>query len=173
MINPEWKRIAGIHVQDEGQIGAVWLAHDKERDQIHVYDACMFRQEVLAVIAEGLNCRGRSIPIAWESKSKDMADKLLDRGCNMVYEEHKDTPEVAEIVSREIWERMRTGRFKADKRLKEWIDEYQSFYREDSKIPTGASPLMSATRYAVAQLDYAKGQISRKTKLSAPKLAIV
>ena len=174
MIDPLWKRIAGIHVLDEGLIGAVWMAHDKQTDIVHLYDACVFKLEVLAVIAEGLNARGRWIPIAWEKGSKEVAEKLLDRGCNTIPEPIADSPALAEMTSRDIWERMRSGRFKVDKRLKVWTDEYTNYYRDESQIPTGAYPLMNATRYAVGSLPFARKQSSSKTKTNnAPKLAII
>lgn len=173
MIDSNWKRIAGVHVQGEGEIAAVWMAHETDADRLHLYDCCIFRREVLAVIAEGINCRGRWIPIAWHEEAKDIADKLLDRGCNMLPEPCKDTEAMAEVVSREIWERMRTDRFKVDKRLAEWLDEYRSFYREDSQVPRTSHPMMSATRHAVSQLEFARRQAKRSEKRVYPKMAIV
>lgn len=174
MIAPEWRRICGLHVQDEGEIAAVWLAHDRIPDVLHAYDCAIFRREVMAVIGEGLNARGRWIPIAWEKTAKEVADKLLDRGCNMLPEAEKETQAVREVTSRDIWERMRTGRFKVDKRLSEWLDEYRAFYREDSQVPNTSHPLMSATRHAVAQLDYAKRQHAGKKRVgNFPRVAIV
>jgi len=75
MIDNTWKRLAAFHVQDEGKIGAIWLAMDPTLDQMHLYDACVFEREVLAVIAEGFNCRGRWIPVAFREKDKDTANK--------------------------------------------------------------------------------------------------
>ena len=164
MIQSDWRRIAGIEVGDDGTIACVWTAHDKKTDIIHMYDACIFRREVPVVIAEGLNARGRWIPISWEAKAKDFADKLLDRGCNMLPEPNKDSDTMAEVVSRDIWERMRTGRFKVDKRLKEWLDEFDTFHRKDSKVPKGTHPMMAATRHAMAMLDYARRQSPKKRK---------
>lgn len=173
MIEPSWRRIAGIHCQKDGEIGVVWLAHDKETDVIHVYDCCVFRREVLAVIVEGLNARARWIPIAWEAAGKDMADKLLDRGCNMICEATKDSETMAEVTSRDIWERMRTGRFKVSKRLGEWADEFESFSRRDAKIPRDSYLLMAATRHAVAMMEYAKRQsVKRRKDTNFPKVAI-
>lgn len=153
MIEPDWKRMAGVHVQDEGSIGAVWIAHDRRADCIHLYDCCMFRREVWAVIAEGFNARGRWIPIGWEKPQKAMADKLLDRGCNMTVEPYEPSDGVAEVVARDIWERMRSGRFKVDKRLAEWLDEYRTFYRSGTKIDVVSFPLMAATLCACAMFD--------------------
>ena len=155
-MRPEWKRIAGLHISPESDIGAVWLAHDTASDVIHIYDACIFRREVFAVIAEGINARGRFIPIAWESKAKDMNEKLLSRGCRMLPDSIKESQSLAEVQSREILERMKTGRLKVDKRLSEWLDEYSNYYRQDAQIPIQSSPLMSATRYGVSEIKYGR-----------------
>jgi len=173
MIQPEWRRIAGIHVQSDADIGVVWMAHDKQSDVIHLYDCCLFRREVFAVIAEGINCRGKWVPIAWESGSKEVANKLLERGCNMLPEPIKDDQALAEVNSRDILERMKTHRIKVDKRLSEWLDEYRIFYRQDSQVPLTSSPLMSATRHAVSQLSWARRQSSRIRNNRYLKVAMI
>ena len=174
MIENGWKRIAGLHWEDAGDCGAVWLAHDKQADVVHLYDACLFRREVLAVIAEGLTARGRWIPIAWENGAKKIIDKLLDRGCNTLPEPSKQTPVLAEAISRDVKERMLTGRFKVEKRLAEWLDEYRSFTRDEGQVPLKSYPLMSATRHAMADLEYARAQ-GRKGKAAAnyPRVSII
>ena len=173
MIEPTWKRIAGIHVQKGGDIAAVWLALEPNTDLIKVYDACLFKSEVPVVIAEGLNARGRWIPIAWEKGAKEISDQLLDRGCNMTYESNDDSDWTAETVTRDIWERMRTQRFQADKRLKNWADEFKTFSRDEQKIPRDSFPLMSATRHAVALISYAKRLSTKSNKLKYPKSGII
>lgn len=155
-LDPLWRRICGVHLQSEGHIGAVWLAHDREADVVHLYDAAIFQREVLAVIAEGLVARARWVPVAWPKEAKDLADKLLSRGVNMLPEHSTDSEGVAEVISRDISERMRTDRFKVERRLQNWLDEYRNFYREDGQVPRMSHPLMSATRYAISQLDFAR-----------------
>lgn len=59
MIEPHWKRIAGMHVEDDGTVGAVWLAHDTTKSTVYCYDAAIFRAEVKAVIIEAIAARGR------------------------------------------------------------------------------------------------------------------
>jgi len=169
------RRIAGVHTQDDGIIGAVWLAHDKETDVIEVYDACAFRREPLAVMAEGLVARGRWIPIGWHKDDKEFADKLLERGCNMLPEPSEASEAMAEVLSREILERRDTGRFVVVNRLKNWLDE-ATYVRSEGKVPTNGYPLMSATLHAYAQLDYAKRQAKRspgEKHVNAPRVAIV
>lgn len=172
-MNSDSKRIAGIHLMDDGTAGAVWLAHDINTDLVTVYDACYFRQEVWAVIAEGLNARGRFIPIAWNDKAKDFSDKLLERGCNMLYEPVKASPAVSDVASRDIWERMRSGRFKVEKRLSEWLDEYKTYYKDGVDMPKESPPLMAATQYAIENLIYAKRQGRSIKTQNHPRVAIL
>lgn len=155
-----WPRIAGMHVRDDGDVGCVWLAHDKERDLVHLYDACTFKREVWAVIAEALNARGRFVPVAWTHK--EASDALLERGVRVLPEAVDDSSASAEVASRDVWERMRTHRFKVDRRLRDWSDEYETYSRVDQKVPRDTHPLMSATRYAVQALPYAIASSKRK-----------
>lgn len=158
-IDPYWKRIAGVHAQTDGTIGAVWLAWDTDIDLVHVYDACLFKREVLAVVIEGMNARGRWIPIAWPKSMKEISDKMLERGCNMTHEPVATSQEMAEAISLEVWERMRSHRMKVDKRLGEWLEEFKTFQRQGQKLPVETHPLMAATRYAVDLMrDYARRQ---------------
>lgn len=173
-MSEQWRRIAGIEVEDDGKVAAVWMGHDKLSDVVTLYDACKFNAEVLAVISEGLNARGRWIPIAWNVTSKDFSDKIAERGCNVLFEGLKETPQMAEIASRDIEERMRTGRFKVDRRLAEWLSEFELFSKQSGKIPTAGYPLMAATRYAIAQLDLAKKlQSPRKIKTNARRISMI
>lgn len=172
MIDPSWRRIAGYHCLDDGGHAAVWIAHDKETDTLHLYDACKFQMEVPAVIAEGMNARGRWIPIAWTDKG--ISKTLQDRGCNTLPDAAPDSASDAEMVSREIWERMRTGRFKVDRRLKEWLDEFKTYGRRDGVVPKGAYPLMAATRHAVGSLEWARRQApKRRQTANYAQVAIV
>ena len=172
MIDPSWYRIGGIHCQDSGDIAAGWLAHDKETDTIHLYHACVFKSEPFPMIEEGLNAQGRWIPIAWENK--EVADKLLERGCNMIYEAVKDSDAVASVTARDIQDRMRTGRFKVAKHLKNWWDEMEAYPTVDGRVPRGTHPLMDCTRHAVSMLSYAKRQAPKKRKnKNYPEVAIV
>ena len=173
MIEPHWKRIAGMHVKKNGDIACVWLAHDPETDCIHVYESCLFRnQEVFAVVVEALNVRGRWIPVAWNDKPT--SDKLLDRGCNMLPEQADDSPAMAASISREIFGRMDSNRWKVDKRLGQWVEEVKTYNRDGDDVPTASHPLMAATRHAVEKLEFAR-RLRPKGKKQAmyPSLAVI
>lgn len=174
MIEPHWRRISGIQCQDDGVIAAVWLAHDKDTDTVHCYDAVLFEREVLAVVAEGLAARGRWIPVAWPKEAKEIADKLLERGVKALYEPVESTQPAIEAASLDIWERMRSKRFRVDKRLGSWLEEYRTYYRKDSKVPTDSHPLMAATRVAMMRLSSARRQsVRRSSGRNYPRIAIV
>ena len=173
MIKSYWPRIAGIHCQDDGSISAIWIAHDKDADTLHLYDSATFRREVMAVIAEGLNKRGKWIPIAWHDDAREIVDLLLDKGCNVLPDAGKNSDPIAETISLDIWEMMRTGRFKVSENLTEWLDEYRTFHRQDSRVPRLTHPLMASTRHAVAQLDYALAKAPISKQGNYPKVAIL
>lgn len=173
-MSDNWKRVAGVHVEDDGRIAAVWLGWDKLSDVVTLYDACKFNNEVMAVIAEGLNARGRWIPVAWMDKAKPVSDKLQERGCNMLFDPTVESEFDAEMVSRDIQERMRTGRFKVEKRIAEWLQEFNVFREAAGKVPQSGYPLMAATRYAIANLKNSKRLKSvSKTQRNYPKVNMI
>lgn len=161
MIDEFSKRIAGMHVRQNGDVALVWLALDNDTDVIHLYDTAVFRREVLAVIAEGINARGRYIPVAWNDEK--MADKLLQRGCRMEIDKADDSDSMAEVLTRDIWERMRTDRWKVDRRLQDWLAEFKTFNREAQQVPRDTHPLMAATRHAMSQLEFARSERAHRS----------
>lgn len=172
MIPRGHKGIAGMHVSKTGEIAVVWLSLDQVVDDVTVVDAALFKSEVPIVIAESINARGRWIPIAWNHE--EMMQSLLDRGCRMLPEKTSDSEEMAEIVSRDIWERMRTQRMHFNKRLKNWIEEAISLERNNNKIPKDSHPLMAATRLAISELRYARrNEPVKKHKKNFVRQAIV
>lgn len=173
MIEDWWKRIAGLHVTEAGDVAVVWLALDKDADTIHLYDAAIFRGQPPAVITEGITARWRGIPIAWEAKAKPTRDMLFDRGLNMI-DPLKEDDAQAEIISKEIKGRMLSKRFKVSRSVSEWADEYNTFYKDETKVPRDSHPLMAATRYAVAQLAWARPVRKKSKKLTNhPRLAMI
>ena len=174
MIDPTWRRIAGLHVQNNGEIGVVWLALDTVADVVHLYDCAIFRVEVMAVIKEGIAARGRWIRIAWHKEAKEFADDLRSSGFKMLIDPCADSQSAAEVMSREIWQRMRSSRFRVDQRVGEWLAESRSFYRDKTKIPLDGHPLMSATRHAIEMMRFAKSQSLRgASRKNYPNLQVV
>lgn len=175
-MNDNWKRIAGFRVEDDGTIACVWLAIEPDAEVIHVYDACMWKGQenvTFPVIADAVANRGRWIPVAWSSKP--FADRLLnDWSVNMLPEPVDSDTAVAAVETREVLQRMKARQFKVKKGLTQWADEWKTFQREGGKVPLSTHPLMTATWFAVSQLQYARAERAyRSTKTVYPKVAIL
>lgn len=151
------KKIGGMYALKDGSMSFCWLQLDTETDVVKVYDHCIFTEEVPAVIAEGVKGRGSWVPIGWNNK--EMMQLMLDRGVKMLPDQTSDTDEYAEVVSREIWERMRSQRFTVDRNLITWFEEASSLEREGHKIPRDSHPIIAATRVAMANLENAKTKV--------------
>ena len=52
--------------------------------------------------------------------------------------------------------RMQTGRFKVFRTLGEWFEEFRLYHRKDGLIVKERDDLMSATRYAMMMLRFAR-----------------
>lgn len=174
MIDPTWKRIGGFHVEDDGKIGAVWMAHDVNSSVVHIYDAALFHHEVPVVIADGIAARGRHYPLAWPKKDKAFADKFLEAGIHVLHDPCADDAGMVEVNSRVIEQMLRNNRLRVDKRVGEWLREYNDFFRAGSNVPAKGFPLMAATRHAVEMISYARAESTGFAKRrTAPKLALV
>jgi len=137
-------------------MAAVWLDHDTKHDIVRVYDAQKFDREVLIVITEAMATRGKWIPVVWEAGKSDLIETFPKRRPKFINEPVKESPEFVDGLNRQLWERMRTGRFKADVKLKAWVDELAPFTKAGGKIGTQGAPLISATRYALAKIQRAR-----------------
>lgn len=155
MIDPTHKRIAGMHVTETGDIAVVWMALDTDSDHAHIYDACVFSYgEPLPVIVDSILNRGRWIPLAWTHE--EIAEKLREKGVKTLHDKTSDSDEMAEVVSRDIWDRANSRRISYEKRLQNWANELKTLDRSKGKIPKDSHPLMAATRMALQNLKRAK-----------------
>lgn len=151
----------------------VWLALDPVTSVVHCYDAAVLRDEVFAVISEAIGARGRNVPIAYSKKDQAFADKLRENGLNTIPEACAEDSSLAEVLSRDLEQRMRASQFRVDKRVGEWLSEFNKYYRRDTKLPDGF-PLMAATRHAIEKLSWARPErLPGVKRQNAPRLAIV
>lgn len=174
MIDQSWPRIGAIAIEKNGDIGAAWLTYDRNTDGMLLYDCCIFRREAPAVIVEGLNARGRFVPVAYAASSKAFADDLLKRGVNMMFDQADDSQAMAEVVSRAMAERMRSGRFRVERRLAEWLEEMERMQRHEGPVPLEGFPVMTAARFALQMMEHARKPPSTVGRRNLyPKVAIV
>jgi hypothetical protein len=65
----------------------------------------------------------------------------------------------------EMLTRMETGRFKVFKHLNDWFEEFRLYHRKDGRVHKEGDDLMSATRYGMMMLRYARTDIPPKRRL--------
>lgn len=155
------RRIAGLHVEDDGRIGVCWLADDLS--VLRVVDAALFRNEHFAVVADGISARGRWIPIAWHKAAEPIAVKLRDEyGCKMLPDPCSDNESFVSAMTNQMVQMLSGSRLRVEgPTLGSWLNEYR-LVQQAGDIPKGGYPLMSATRHAIECVRYAKGQPSSK-----------
>lgn len=170
-----WPRIVGIDFGIDHPSAGVWLAWDRDKDVIYVYDAYRVRGETPTQIVPRLHRRGKWVPVAWPpdglQRSKgdgiQLAEQYRGQGAAMLHE-YAQLPETGDEAGRkvsrtsveagvmEMLQRMQDGRFKVFSNLDDWFGEYRLYHRKDGVIVGLQDDLMDATRYGVVMRRYAK-----------------
>lgn len=181
-LDPWLKRIAGMHHEDNGDLGLVWLAVDDRAGTMTIYDCALFRMEVPAVIQLGITARGRYIPIAWRKQDEPTATMLLDAGCNVIPEHITETPSSIEMDTQDVFQKLRAQTLRVERRVQEWQSEYKRIQREVKSdgasnrwtVPARGFPLIAATRCAVKSLEWAEAETDRHaTTENYPAMRII
>lgn len=173
--------IGGIDFGIDHPTGAVWLAHDRDRDIIYVIDAYRKKDGKYFEHAFAIKQRGDWIRFAWPHDGlkrdgnsgmqihkyyRQYGVKMLSRSAR--YDDEKGGSQPIEPIIGDILERMQTGRFKVFNHLQEWFEEKRMYHRKDGKIVDKQDDLMAATRYAVMDLRKARSFIdSQKVRSSS------
>lgn len=170
IISDDWGRIAAFAVDDEHEAGAVWIAGDGNK--LVVFDSCLFGDLPLERVAQGINARGRGI-VAWEESSRTVADTLLyEHGVNMDPHGVSEDEAMAAMLSRDLASLLASGLLTVGERETQWRDEYAAWRRSGEFV--AGSPLLKATRLALARRSYIKpsGSMTSKT-INYPKMSVV
>lgn len=165
-IPDHWSRICGIDFGWDHPTAVVWLAHDRDADAVYIYDCYRKSSETPVFHAAAIKSRGSWIPVIWppdgsqhdKGSGISLAEAYRKQGINM-HRKHFENPEGGQSVEpglMSILDRMRTSRLFVFDHCSEWFEEFRMYHRKDGKIVKFKDDLMSATRYAVQSLRYAK-----------------
>ena len=146
---------------------AVELVWDRDTDTVYVSKTYRIAQTTPVIHAAALKAWGKEIPWAWprdgrretlEGAGKPLANQYQAQGLNMLYDHAQfDGGSVSlEAGIQDMLIRMEGGRFKVFRHLNDWWDEFRLYHRKDGKVVKEYDDLMSATRYAVMMLRYAR-----------------
>lgn len=161
--DPHEKCIAGLHVEETGEVGVVWLSHDLSTDKVTgkvtLWDSVLFPAGAhFSLIAEGLRQRGDWKPCAWRLDDEEYVEELRKRGCKFIHEGYEETPTVRTVTVLKLDERLAAETFKVVETNERWLREFQDFSPKGGVIPAAGFPLMSATRHALHCLKSARAQ---------------
>lgn len=171
-IPAHWPRIIGMDFGADHPTAAVWMAWDRDRDTVHVYDC--YRKSDNESEIRGVNLHapvirskgGDKIPIAWphdglqhdKGSGEELATQYRNAGLNMLPERatFSDGGNGVEAGIMDMLTRMESCRFYVAEHLKEWFEEYRMYHRKDGKVVKERDDLMAATRYGVMMLRFAE-----------------
>jgi phage terminase large subunit-like protein len=170
-----WYRINGVDFGIDHPAAGAFCAIDRDSDTFYVYDAYKVAGQTAVYHAEALNRHGNWIPNAWPhdgmQRDKGSGIALKDQ-----YRKHKVymLKEHAHYLDErgnhrepgviEMYEYMKTGKFKVFSHLSDWFEEKRLYHRKDGQIVPKYDDLLSATRMAFIMRRYAKPRPSGTTQ---------
>lgn len=182
-IPKHWARICGIDFGIDHPAAGVWLAHDRDSDTIYVTDCYKMSGETAVYHAGAIKARDpqSQIPVAWphDGMTRDkgtgvpLKEQYRKHGVRMMrdsarYDDKTGGAQGVEPAVLEIYERMKTGRFKVFANLSQWFDEFRMYHRKGGLIVAKKDDIMSATRIAVMELRHARTITSIKAIVNHP-----
>lgn len=161
-----WARVGALDFGWDHPTAAVELAWDRDADCVYVVKAYRRAEATPIIHAASLKPWGEMLPWVWPhdglQHDKGSGDRLADlyraQGLNMMAERitFSDGTNGVEAGLMDMLDRMETGRFKVFRHLAEWFEEFRLYHRKDGKVVKEMDDLMSATRYGVMGLRFAK-----------------
>lgn len=171
-IPTHWPRIVGLDFGWDHPTAAAWLAWDRDTDTVYIYDAYRVREAPVPMHAHSIMAKGKWIPVAWPHDGNNdtaagpqLAKQYKIAGVNMRTEnakfplDHKNTQRSlisVEAGVSDMLTRMQTGQWKVFAHLADWFEEFRLYHRKDGKIVKERDDLISASRYGLMDLRYAK-----------------
>lgn len=155
-----WARVAAIDYGINHPTVVLWAAHDRDNDQIILYDLYEQTGETAEYHAAAISRRGNWIPVvgphdgAHREKSSGiaLADQYRNLGVNMLpltarFDDNKGGSQSREAAVQLVDSRARTDGLKVMAHLKAWFMQKNQFHRKDGKIVAVKDDIMSATEY--------------------------
>lgn len=167
-IPAHWPRIAGIDFGWDHPTAVVWMAWDRETDNVYVYHEYTKRLHTPQQMAPQIRSVTPWIPVVWPHDGNKnnpgtegaitTADLYRKEGLKMTPDHFRNPLAPGEKGQGNIkiepgitamLQHMESGKFKVFSTCTEWFQEKGMYYRDDNgKIVDLNDDLMSATRYA-------------------------
>ena len=167
-----WPCICGIDFGWDHPFAAVWLAWDRDKDIIYVYDAYRVSKALPPMHASAIKKRGGWVPVVWphdglntdKASGIPLASQYRQEGLNLLSSKFSNPPGPNQKEGQggngieaglfDMLTRMEEGRLKVFSNLQDWFEERRQYHRKDGKVVALRDDLMSATRYAAMSLRF-------------------
>jgi phage terminase large subunit-like protein len=177
-----WPRLMGIDLGYDHPFGAVNIAHDKDADCVYVTHALAVTQHTVAQHSAILKGWGPLTPVAWphdaashdRTSGEPIAELYRKQGLKMCFE-HATFPEGGfgiEASIADMIDRLESGRLKIFSHLNDLLEEFRNYHRKDGRPVKQHDDVISALRYALMMLRFARipglggsGPIKRKLRI--------
>jgi len=171
-IPSHFAQINGLDFGWDHPQAAVNLAWDRDHDILHVTKTFRKRECTPVHAANTIGKWGKWIPTAWphdglqhdKGSGDELATQYRDAGLNMLEEHatHESGGNGVEAGIMEMTERMKDGRFRVNRYLSDWFEEYRMYHRENGIIVKERDDIMAASRYGVMMRRFAEVRQSKK-----------
>lgn len=161
-----WPRICGVDFGWDHPAAAAWLAWDRDSDTVYVYDCFKVRETTPAMQAPTIIGKGPWIPVAWphdglqhdKGSGEQLAGQYKAAGVAMLPERATwpDGTNGVEAGIMDLLTRMRTGRWRVFKTCGAWLEEQRTYHRKNGLIVKKRDDVISASRYALMMMRFAK-----------------
>lgn len=168
-----WPRIAGIDFGWDHPTAGAWLSWDRDADVVYLTDCYAQRRQTPIIHAAVFKSKGKWIPVAWphdglqhdKGSGQEIAQQYRDQEVNMLPEriQFESGGNGVEAGVMDMLDRMQTGRFKVASHLNDFWQEFRLYHRKNGQIVKENDDIMSAARYAIMGLRFAKTAAKPKT----------
>lgn len=163
-----FRQISGIDFGIDHPFGLVDLAYDADQDIVYVTNAQRVTGETPIYHCGMVPNNRRWVPVAYphdgdtteKGDGEQLIKKYRQHGLNALpftarYDNKKGGTQPVEPIVDDMWERMKTSRFKVFSNQHLWLEEKRMYHRKDGKIQPVKDDLIAATRYALMMLRFA------------------
>lgn len=171
----QWLQLLAVDFGWSHPFAAVHLALDADRDTVYVTNAYRQAEATPTIHAATLKGWGAGLHVAWphdglqhdKGSGVPLAAAYRRLGLNMLDEhaQFEDGSTGVEAGLIEMLSRMETGRFKVFRHLSDWWAEFRVYHRRDGKLVKLQDDLLSATRYGVISLRFARPPIGSRIRI--------
>lgn len=164
-IPKHWVQIGGLDFGWDHPTAGAHLAWDRDADVVYLVKDYRQRQATPIFHAAALKGWGDWLPWAWPhdgnndtAAGENLSKQYADQGLNMLPDRatFEDGSNSVEAGLMDMLDRMMTGRFKVFRTCGAWLEERRLYHRKDGKIVKERDDVISASRYALMMLRFAK-----------------